>query len=62
MLWFLPLKFSRDPCFDCFGAAMVEALTSKATAWEKERGIEFSYDGVSILDLFVFWKSSNMLD
>lgn len=25
---------------------MVEALTSKATEWEKERGVEFSYDGV----------------
>ncbi|GFY90351.1 microtubule associated protein (MAP65/ASE1) family protein [Actinidia rufa] len=30
---------------------MVEALTSKATAWEKERGIEFSYDGVHLLSM-----------
>lgn len=26
---------------------MLEALTSKATAWERERGTEFLYDGVS---------------
>lgn len=30
---------------------MVEALASKTLAWEKERGIEFTYDGVST---FVF--------
>lgn len=28
---------------------MVEALTCKVTAWEKETGTEFSYDGVSTL-------------
>lgn len=27
---------------------MVEALTSKVTAWEKEKGSQFLYDGVSI--------------
>lgn len=27
--------------------AMVDALASKTTAWELERGIEFTYDGVS---------------
>lgn len=32
-------------------SAMVEALTSKATEWEKERGVEFSYDGVSLLSM-----------
>ena len=26
---------------------MVEALASKTMAWEKERGVEFTYDGVS---------------
>lgn len=26
---------------------MVEALASKTMAWEKERGAEFTYDGVS---------------
>ncbi|CAL5397983.1 unnamed protein product [Camellia sinensis] len=31
--------------------AMVEALTSKATAWERERGVEFSYDGVHLLSM-----------
>lgn len=25
----------------------MEALTSKTTAWERERGLEFLYDGVS---------------
>ena len=29
------------------GAAMMEALASKTTAWEKERGVGFNYDGVS---------------
>jgi hypothetical protein len=32
------------------GVAMVEALTSKTMAWEKERGIPFFYDGVSASD------------
>ena len=27
--------------------AMVDGLTSKTIAWEKEKGIEFTYDGVS---------------
>lgn len=31
------------------GAAMVEALACKVIAWEKERGTEFLYDGVSTL-------------
>ena len=26
---------------------MVDALASKTVAWEKERGVEFTYDGVS---------------
>ena len=30
-----------------YGAGMVEALASKTMAWEKERGAEFLYDGVS---------------
>ncbi|KAJ0051657.1 hypothetical protein Pint_00258 [Pistacia integerrima] len=32
-------------------AAMVESLTSKITAWEKERGAEFLYDGVRLLSM-----------
>lgn len=28
---------------------MVDALTSKTVAWEKDKGIEFTYDGVSTL-------------
>jgi protein regulator of cytokinesis 1 len=28
---------------------MVDVLTSKTIAWEKERGVEFTYDGVSFL-------------
>ncbi|XP_057951864.1 65-kDa microtubule-associated protein 3 [Malania oleifera] len=31
--------------------AMVEALASKVTAWEKERGTEFTYDGSSLLSM-----------
>ncbi|KAL5796347.1 hypothetical protein ACOSQ2_001167 [Xanthoceras sorbifolium] len=31
--------------------AMVEALTSRVSAWEKERGIEFFYDGVRLLNM-----------
>lgn len=27
--------------------AMVDALASKTLAWEKEKGTEFTYDGVS---------------
>lgn len=30
------------------GAGMVESLAMKTTTWENERGIEFTYDGVSI--------------
>ncbi|XP_059629457.1 65-kDa microtubule-associated protein 3-like [Cornus florida] len=30
---------------------MVEALTSKTTAWEKERGTEFTYDGIRLLSM-----------
>ncbi|GFY81967.1 microtubule associated protein (MAP65/ASE1) family protein [Actinidia rufa] len=30
---------------------MVEALASKTTAWENERGIEFSYDGIRLLSM-----------
>lgn len=35
--------------FICLGlrTAMVEALASKTMSWEKERGVEFTYDGVS---------------
>ncbi|KAJ4959013.1 hypothetical protein NE237_026124 [Protea cynaroides] len=29
--------------------AMVDALASKTIAWEKERGVEFTYDGIQIL-------------
>lgn len=32
---------------------MVEALASKTIAWEKERGVEFLYDGVSTFLLFL---------
>lgn len=28
---------------------MVDALTSKTIAWEKEKGIKFTFDGVSTL-------------
>ncbi|XP_027107814.2 65-kDa microtubule-associated protein 3-like [Coffea arabica] len=31
--------------------AMIEVLTSKAKAWEKQRGVEFLYDGVSLLSM-----------
>lgn len=31
--------------------AIVEALTSKTAAWEKERGIEFTYDGLGLLSM-----------
>ncbi|XP_052211040.1 65-kDa microtubule-associated protein 3-like [Diospyros lotus] len=31
--------------------AMVEALTLKAMAWEKEKGVDFSYDGVRLLSM-----------
>ncbi|KAA8533822.1 hypothetical protein F0562_031339 [Nyssa sinensis] len=30
---------------------MVEALASKTTAWENERGIEFTYDGIRLLSM-----------
>lgn len=29
-----------------YHTAMVEALVSKTRAWEKDNGIEFTYDGV----------------
>ncbi|XP_050264843.1 65-kDa microtubule-associated protein 3 isoform X2 [Quercus robur] len=31
--------------------AMVEALASKTMAWEKERGVEFTYDGIRLLSM-----------
>lgn len=31
--------------------AMVDALASKTMAWEKERGIEFTYDGIRLLSM-----------
>ncbi|KAG1368087.1 65-kDa microtubule-associated protein 3 [Cocos nucifera] len=31
--------------------AMVDALAAKITAWEKDRGIEFTYDGVRLLSM-----------
>lgn len=31
--------------------AMVEALASKTTAWENERGFEFTYDGIRLLSM-----------
>ncbi|KAF8413054.1 hypothetical protein HHK36_001030 [Tetracentron sinense] len=31
--------------------AMVESLASKATAWEKERGVEFTYDGIRLISM-----------
>ncbi|KAL3645237.1 hypothetical protein CASFOL_010417 [Castilleja foliolosa] len=31
--------------------AMVDTLTSKATAWENERGVHFTYDGVRLLSM-----------
>ncbi|KAI3898530.1 hypothetical protein MKX03_027487 [Papaver bracteatum] len=31
--------------------AMVEALASKITAWENERGVEFTYDGIRLLSM-----------
>ncbi|KAK4483418.1 hypothetical protein RD792_010605 [Penstemon davidsonii] len=33
--------------------AMTEALKSKVQAWEKERGVEFQYDGVGLLSSMV---------
>lgn len=31
----------------CLHIAMVDSLNSKTEAWEKDKGIEFTYDGVS---------------
>ncbi|KAL0304173.1 UNVERIFIED_CONTAM: microtubule-associated protein 3 [Sesamum radiatum] len=31
--------------------AMVDTLTSKTTAWEKEKGVDFTYDGVRLLSM-----------
>ncbi|CAL0299929.1 unnamed protein product [Lupinus luteus] len=31
--------------------AMVDGLTSKAVAWEKEKGIQFTYDGIRLLSM-----------
>lgn len=35
---------------------MVDALASKTVAWETERGVEFTYDGVSILPFHLLKK------
>ncbi|XP_022922792.1 65-kDa microtubule-associated protein 3-like [Cucurbita moschata] len=35
---------------------MVNALTSKTMSWEKERGIEFTYDGVRLLSMLEEYK------
>ena len=39
-------------------AAMVDALAAKIAAWEKDRGIEFAYDGVSFSYIIrcVLWE------
>ena len=44
--------------------AMVDALTSKTVAWEKEKGTQFTYDGVSsvsteFLDYISFFGYKN---
>lgn len=44
------MGFNKYPGF-C--TAMVDALASKTIAWERERGIEFTYDGVSTCLLFL---------
>ncbi|XP_042512137.1 65-kDa microtubule-associated protein 3-like [Macadamia integrifolia] len=31
--------------------ALVDALASKTTAWERERGVEFTYDGIRLLSM-----------
>ncbi|KAG9157346.1 hypothetical protein Leryth_004987 [Lithospermum erythrorhizon] len=36
--------------------AMVEALAAKTRSWEDERGIEFSYDGISVLSMLEDYK------
>lgn len=43
---------------------MVEALSAKTTAWEKEKGNEFKYDGVSIFHgcLYTFESWSSLTD
>jgi len=38
---------------------MVEALTLKVAAWEEERGLEFSYDGVSNFNRIICAKFMN---
>ena len=40
---------------------MTEALTLKAKAWEEERGIEFSYDGVRLLSMLDQYNSSRQV-
>ncbi|XP_068502939.1 65-kDa microtubule-associated protein 3 isoform X2 [Phaseolus vulgaris] len=35
----------------CKLPAMVEALTSKTASWEKDKGIEFTYDGTCLLSM-----------
>ncbi|KAA8520526.1 hypothetical protein F0562_014782 [Nyssa sinensis] len=45
--------------------AMVEALISKVMAWEKERGVEFSYDGgrlLSMLEQYSILKQEKELE
>ncbi|XP_010684339.3 uncharacterized protein LOC104898905 isoform X2 [Beta vulgaris subsp. vulgaris] len=43
-------RVARHPPLAVF-VVMVESLTSKIWAWEKERGVELFYDGVSLLSL-----------
>lgn len=38
-----------------FGTGMVETLALKTTAWENERGIDFTYDGVSWAFSYLWW-------
>lgn len=35
--------------FNLIAIAMVETLALETVSWEKERGIEFTFDGVSTL-------------
>lgn len=41
---------------------MVEALTLKVAAWEEERAVEFSYDGVSNFNRIICANLMNLTE
>lgn len=45
-----------------FCTGIVDALVSKTTAWGNEEGMEFAYDGVSVVFVTTWFQLLDILD